>query len=383
MLLALGLVEYWVHRKRLGAIPIRIHVNGTRGKSSVVRLVAAGLREGGIRSFAKTTGTVPRFILPTGRELPVYRAAGPNVIEQRRAVAMGAAHRAEALVVECMALQPRLQWLSQSKLVPATHGVITNARPDHLDVMGPGEEDVALALAGTTPIGGTLFTAESRYRAVFEAAAQDRATEFVVVEPSEQDHSGETLGGFSYQEHPENVALALAVCSSLGVERGVALRGMWSAKPDPGAMTEDEVDFFGRRLVFVNGFAANDPISTEQIWEASLKRHPDVDQRIALFNCRSDRADRSKQLAEAYMGWSQADEVVLIGSGQYIFARAAVRRGLDPTHLTFVDSIEPAHAFEALAGLVTTSALVMGMGNIADPGLGLCEYVANRRRLNG
>ena len=43
-------------------IPIRIHVNGTRGKSSVTRLIAAGLRAGGKRTFAKTTGTAPRVI---------------------------------------------------------------------------------------------------------------------------------------------------------------------------------------------------------------------------------------------------------------------------------------------------------------------------------
>ena len=37
-------------------------MNGTRGKSSVTRLVAAGLREGGLKTFAKTTGTAPRVI---------------------------------------------------------------------------------------------------------------------------------------------------------------------------------------------------------------------------------------------------------------------------------------------------------------------------------
>jgi hypothetical protein len=37
------------------AIPVRIHVNGIRGKSSVTRLIAAALREAGIRTVAKTT----------------------------------------------------------------------------------------------------------------------------------------------------------------------------------------------------------------------------------------------------------------------------------------------------------------------------------------
>jgi UDP-N-acetylmuramyl tripeptide synthase len=52
-----GVVEYRVHLANLRAIPIRVHVNGTRGKSSVARLIAAGLRAGDIRTVAKTTGS--------------------------------------------------------------------------------------------------------------------------------------------------------------------------------------------------------------------------------------------------------------------------------------------------------------------------------------
>ena len=54
-----------------------------------------------------------------------------------------------------MALQPELQALSEFKLLRATHAVITNARPDHLDVMGPTATDVARALCGMIPPGGT------------------------------------------------------------------------------------------------------------------------------------------------------------------------------------------------------------------------------------
>ena len=38
-----GAAELAAHRRRLKQIPVRIHVNGTRGKSSVARLIAAGV----------------------------------------------------------------------------------------------------------------------------------------------------------------------------------------------------------------------------------------------------------------------------------------------------------------------------------------------------
>ncbi len=378
VLVVLGAVELFLHRRRLKRIPIRVHVNGTRGKTSVTRLIAAGLREAGIRTVAKTTGTVPRFILPNGREVPVYRPGGANIIEQKQSVAMAAAQRADALVVECMALQPQLQWLSEAKLVRATHGVITNARPDHLEVMGPREEDVALALAATVPVGGVLITAERKHRDLFQAATEDRGSRFRGSEEISRAVTDEDLAGFSYLEHRENVELALSVCQELGIDHETALRGMWTAKPDPGAMTEARVEFFGRTIVFVNGFAANDPTSTQYIWEQSLRRHEELNRRIAVFNCRSDRANRSEQLAESYATWTQADEVVLLGTGQYIFARAAVKNGLDPTRLVFVDQTHPGDIFEILLGLAESSALVMGLGNIAGPGLALAEYFANR-----
>ncbi|MFA9469325.1 MAG: poly-gamma-glutamate synthase PgsB [Deltaproteobacteria bacterium] len=378
VLIAMGALELIVHRRRLARIPIRIHVNGTRGKTSVTRLIAAGLREAGLRTVAKTTGTVPRFILPNGREVPVYRPGGANVIEQKQAVTMAAAQRAEALVVECMALQPSLQWLSESKLVRATHGAITNARPDHLDVMGPSEEDVARALAGTVPVAGVFLTAERKHRAFFQQVAEDRGSRFHAAEEISQPLTTEDVEAFPYLEHQDNVELALAVCEEIGIDNETALRGMWRAKPDPGAMTETRVEFFGRHVIFVNGFAANDPISTRYIWEQSLRRHRELKRRIAVFNCRSDRADRSEQLAASYAGWTQADEVVLLGTGQYIFARAAVKNGLDPTRLVFVDQDHPADIFEILLGIAESSALVMGLGNIAGPGLALAEYFANR-----
>jgi UDP-N-acetylmuramyl tripeptide synthase len=71
VLLVLGGLEGIRHRRNLRHIPIRIHVNGTRGKSSVARLIAGGLRAGGIATCAKTTGTEAAMILPDGSEYPI------------------------------------------------------------------------------------------------------------------------------------------------------------------------------------------------------------------------------------------------------------------------------------------------------------------------
>jgi gamma-polyglutamate synthase len=379
ILIAAGAVELWLHKQNLRKIPIRIHVNGTRGKSSVVRMIAAGLREGGVITCAKTTGTLARFILPDGRELPIFRPAGPNVIEQRRIVATAAAYGAEALVIECMALQPELQSLSELQMIRATHALITNARPDHLEVMGPAAPDVAAALAGVTPVGGKLYTTEQAELDTLRRAAEDRKSELIAIGPDTVGAIGpDELARFSYTEHPDNVALALRVCQDLGVEREVALAGMWKGARDPGALTECEISFFGRRLVFVNGFAANDPVSSEQLWNLSLERHPELKRRIALFNCREDRPERSIQLGAALVRWLPADHVLLMGSGTYLFARAAAKAGFDSSKLLFMEGLHDDEIFERIVSLSDDSALVMGLGNIGGQGLSLARYFRNR-----
>jgi poly-gamma-glutamate synthase PgsB/CapB len=384
LLVALGGFESWLHARRRDAIAIRIHVNGTRGKSSVVRLIAAALRAHGVRTYAKTTGSQARLIAPDGHELPVYRPGLTNVIEQLRMIGLASRDGAEALVIECMALQPHLQALCELRIVRSTHGVITNAWPDHLDVMGPTQRDVALALLGTTPVRGPLFTGERDLLPLFEEACVDRGSHLVRVGPEEVDALDDaTMARFDYLEHRENVALALAVSEALGVPRETALDGMTTSTPDIGALREHEVAFFGRRVVFVNGFAANDPVATERVWRLALDRHPGCGTRIMVINCRLDRTDRSRQLGAALPDWPRADAYFLVGSGTLSLARAAVRHGLPPTALHPLEGEAASAVFEELMGAAGSSALVVGAGNIAGVGFEIARLFRNRARPAG
>ncbi|MCD4681844.1 MAG: poly-gamma-glutamate synthase PgsB, partial [Bacteroidales bacterium] len=102
-----GIFEYARHQNRIHSIPIRIHINGTRGKSSVTRLIGAGLREGGISTITKVTGTFPRLIVEDGTETYIHRKSSANIIEQLSIVKFAALRKTKALVMECMALQPQ------------------------------------------------------------------------------------------------------------------------------------------------------------------------------------------------------------------------------------------------------------------------------------
>ena len=151
LLIFIGIIEYYFHTKALAKIPIRIHVNGTRGKSSVTRLIAAGIREGGLKVYAKTTGTTPRIINEKGNDILIHRLRSASIGEQVKLVRYFSKKSPDVLVMECMAVNPQYQWISEHNIVKSTLSIITNVRPDHLDEMGCTNEEIAYSLSNTIP----------------------------------------------------------------------------------------------------------------------------------------------------------------------------------------------------------------------------------------
>src|SRR3989442_5379333 len=176
LLVILGMREFRKHQFTIRTIPHRIHVNGTRGKSSVTRLITGGLQGGGIKTLGKTTGTMPCYITPQGRQVHIQRIGKANVIEQISIARRAAAYGVDAFVVECMAVLPANQRMTEEQMIHSTIGVITNVRADHLDEMGPTLADIARALAETMPHNGTCFTGEQTYFQILQDAAARRNT---------------------------------------------------------------------------------------------------------------------------------------------------------------------------------------------------------------
>ena len=178
-------VEKIFHDRRVKRIPIRIHVNGTRGKSSVVRLIAEVLRRAGITTLAKVTGTEPTLVYPDGHEERIKRRGPSRIQEQVWLIKRAARLSVEAIVVECMAIEPRLQFASEVNMLKSTIGVITNVRPDHFEVMGETLDDIADSLSESIPFHGALVTGDARYFPLFQKECKKRNTKAYLTEMTE------------------------------------------------------------------------------------------------------------------------------------------------------------------------------------------------------
>ncbi|MBI1729778.1 poly-gamma-glutamate synthase PgsB [Candidatus Acetothermia bacterium] len=366
------ILRYQRHRARLALIPLRIHVNGSRGKSSVTRLIAAGLSAGGHATYAKTTGTEPRAIHGDGSEERIFRAGKPNISEQLQIVRQACAQKATTLVIECMAITPDVLTVLEDKLIQSHIGVITNVRPDHLETMGPTLQDVGQNLARTIPRHGTVFTADSVWFPFFQEAAERRASRAYLVESEAVTELD--MQPFCYLEHHENVALALAVCQHLGIERQRALAGMHQAAPDPGVLRHWVISKGDHRLDFYNAFAANDPESTLRIWQrvapsSSVRK-------IALVILRPDRSARAQQYADFLSRDTPFDYCLVAGEPLDPVRRHIVRTSANSQKFFFLKGARPPEIFEKVQELSADApvTLVMGMGNIVGLGEEVVSY---------
>ena len=73
---------------------------------------------------------------------------------------------------------------------------------------------------------------------------------------------------------------------------------MQKVQPDLGALIVWNLVQDEKRIQFVNGMAANDPVSTLQIWKFVIDRYPGEGGTCVFFNSRDDRPVRTRQLIE-------------------------------------------------------------------------------------
>lgn len=320
----LAVEAFRLHRWR-DSIPVRIAVTGTRGKSSVVRMLAAALRQDGWRVVAKTTGAEAMLILPNGSERPVRRRGHPSILEQIGVVGLGARLRADALVVEIMSVHAENHGVEGRRILRPHMVLVTNFRVDHVDAQGRTSAEVGEVLALGIPPAARVLLPEAEWE---ESLPNLVGEEGGTVEKVACLEGGEEEGSLAWEP---NVDLVLAAARALGVEEAVARKGIREARLDVGALGSWRVPApgGGGSWQVVNAFAANDPESTFLAYDRFFGNEGEgigtSEKPMGLLALRGDRGDRSLLWAE-----------VLAGGGLTRFSRlyvhglhaAAVRRRL-------------------------------------------------------
>jgi poly-gamma-glutamate synthase PgsB/CapB len=371
LVLVLGylVAERRLHERRLRRIPVRIHVNGTRGKTAVTRLAAELLRQAGVRTLAKTTGDRPVVHMPDGGELPLPRCGPARIQEQMSVVRLAARAGVDAVVVECMALDPHLQEISATAMLRATVGAITNVRPDHFEVMGPSLAEAAGAMARTAPAGGVLVCGADCPLTALRAAAVRHAVSLVPAEP---------LPSLADPVLAENLALAAEIVLQAGAPPGRVEAGVQRIVARGSNGLVRRLGTGDREVALVDAFSANDTVSTDRLREWAVRTHGAELPRpwVALLNARSDRPLRTVAFAESLARASGYDALAVTGSGG-LLARHRLKRDRPTVPVFAVAGRDPLRLLDAVAaGVAAQSFTLFGIGNHRGAGAALRRHFA-------
>lgn len=360
--------ERWRVDCALRRVPLRVVVTGSRGKSTVTRLIAAALSEGGRRVLAKTTGSEARLLLPDGRIRPVPRRGLPSILEQKRVVSLAARLKVDCLVAEIMSVHRENHVVESRRLLRPHVVVVTNVRVDHCSAMGETVDEIASVLAETISPGCTVLVPAAELRRPLEVAARDRGATLQVVAPRSRRALG---GGTRLSRYPQDLDLVTAVTELLGAAPAATALGTVAGAADLGELQSLRYRCRGGRILdVVNAFAANDPTSTRAALDeiGSLLPSPGR-RRVGLLNLRWDRADRSHQWLLALRGEARGWFETLFVVGGH--ARA-LRRALGWPRV--LGSGDPEELMEEIAGATADGDIVVGLGNIGGMGRRLVEH---------
>jgi len=346
-------------------IPLRVAVIGTRGKSTVTRMIAAALKEAGFSVLAKTTGSKPVLILPDGREEEIARRGLPTILEQKRLLQKAANLGVRAVVTEMMSIQPECLAIESRLFLQPQYLVVTNVRLDHREEMGQSKGEIARSLSAAIQSGTSVFVPASECHPEFELAAGRVGAKITLVN-TEAD---------SFIE--EDRRLAAAVASCLGVSASAALRGISAAAEDFGSLKawEAELGVPPTTWILASAFAANEPESSRLVLSYLQKKlTPNGRPLVGILNFRADRGDRTRQWLEAHGQGFFSGFRSVYAVGAHVHSLSIRRRTGRPPSIIPLSDRSPTAIMGKIAASEGASSLLIGFGNIGGTGEALVEH---------
>jgi poly-gamma-glutamate synthase PgsB/CapB len=351
-------------------VPLVISVTGTRGKSSVVRLLASVLRESGRRVLAKTTGSQAQYVLPDGTMSDVSRRGTVSILEQKKTLRKAASLGVDCLVVEVMSVHPQNHVVESQKILKPDTVLLTNVRRDHTDAMGETEEEIARVL-GLDLVLGTNVILPEKYLEMMQSTT-DKASQ-VHFHPALPDVSGSFSGNrgrIGREVLSDNYDLVITAARGMGVADEAIARGVDRAVQDIGEFKIWKYRVDGKELFVVNAFAANDPESTMKLLDSVRTALSGAAASFAgLMHLRSDRADRTLQWMRVLSGSIGDAFASLYVVGGHAHALARKVKGA-----RVLASDDPEKIMRSIGSQVPDRAVLFGFGNIGGIGAQLVEH---------
>jgi poly-gamma-glutamate synthase PgsB/CapB len=360
-----------LHRCRR-RIRLCVTVTGTRGKSSVTRLLASILREDGRRVLAKTTGSEAVILLPDGGQVELDRSVTPSILEQKQLVKKAARLDADCLVAEVMSIRPESHYIESRHILKPNVVAITNVRRDHTEIMGETEDAIASVLSLDISPLSTVFLPEKINHASFRAEAERCHANLIPVKAGSSSPLLRSAPDLGQIEFPDNLDLVYAVSAYFGINEQKIIEGVRKAQHDVGRLgvwlyrPGDRQ----RTCYLVNAFAANDPESTFQVLSRVTDMLPSASGNIiGILNVRPDRLPRTVQWISVLRDGAVHRFKQLFVTGDHA---GIVKRRLPEARV--LKGRSPEAMMETVCAQAPEPAIIFGFGNVKGSGKLLAEH---------
>lgn len=359
-------------QRQRDSIPLRIAVTGTRGKSSVARLIASILREDGRTVVAKTTGSQARLILPDADEIEIARRGIPSIIEQRKLVKRAAQLKANCLVAEIMSIHPENHFVESQQILQPHIVVVTNVRPDHTEAMGETKEEIAAVYSQDISEKAKVFILEKDNHPLFASTVAKAGGELFPVRQGMPSPLVRLAPELKRRGFNDNLDLVCALAEHLGIDQRAVISGIRKVRQDIGELRiwKYRSRKTNKTCYFANGFAANDPESTLEVIRRVKEELPGTSEKlIGLLSLRSDRADRTAQWIEALASnrFDGLSTIYVTGAHSRIFQRKLKTAKV-------LKSKQPEEMMETVLAESDDRSVIVGFGNMKGAGELLVDF---------
>lgn len=361
LIIILLIFERKVIDARVRNLDLRVHVNGTRGKSTLVKYITEGLRVIDSSVMGKVSGTRAEFLV-NGVSETVKRRGCARVQEQFRVISRAAKEGRRSLVLECMSLQPELQNLEARIFKPSIY-VISNIRDDHKEHLGIDIDKQAEAICRAIPSECTVVTAEKKYLPLIEKYAGFKKSLVIKVDIPEYL---EELESPVYKKY--NIALASEVCRLAGVDKTICREIITGfASREESAIKSVSAD--NGSFEFLDALAVNDVGSTMYFvdyWRSKLKTDTNFS---VLFNTRADRPTRTIDIISWIISCrKEINSIFICGDNRRMAERKLKKAGFEKKDLISVKGRDSVNLKEIIINEIPDASLLVGVGNVRSAG---------------
>lgn len=368
IVLTLLVIEKYYVDKNVKKFKVRVHVNGTRGKSTVVRYIASLFRKEGITTFSKITGVVPAYFTDDTQPQIIKRRGGARVTEQFKMISKASDYGSDALVLECMSINPELQKL-ESRVFKPHYYIITNIREDHQEDMGKTPDEWVDSICSAIPNNCVVITSETVHFKKIIDYAKKVHSRVINAKKYELPEEVKNIAGVV----EDNLQITLAIACELKIDPGKFLQNIPSFEEEAQQKT---ISVNNYNVKFYNGFAINDVPSAEVfINKIKNKMQPD-EKLVVLFNSRADRPLRSIRFAEMINN-TKVDRCILTGDNRQATLKKLVKLGTATNKIVSWNTKQCRSVKDNLAEFLEADIALVGLGNIKGDGFEIINSLNN------